>query len=47
LLSIAVAAIVAAGCGGRTREPGAVNPTGSPTPSSSEFERPRNEGDLL
>jgi hypothetical protein len=33
----------------RTRpgEPGAVDPTGSPMPNSHEFERPRNEGDLL
>jgi hypothetical protein len=28
-------------------EPGAVDPTGSPVPRSSDFERPRNEGDLL
>jgi hypothetical protein len=33
----------------RTRpgEPGAVDPTGNPIPSSREFERPPNEGDLL
>jgi hypothetical protein len=33
----------------RTRpgEPGAVDPTGNPSRASSEFEKPRNEGDLL
>ena len=33
----------------RTRpgEPGAVDPTGSPVPRSSEFEKPPNEGDLF
>ena len=33
----------------RTRpgEPGSVDPTGNPMPRSHDFEKPRNEGDLL